>query len=99
MSVQNCPRVRSQLLTLAVNYLAQIDLWQSVFRLLLERGLNREAVELRIMGGPSGLEGVFCRSFPRAHTQQRCQKHVKARCEWEWRPLGTSASAQNLAPP
>jgi len=55
----------------------RMDLWESVFRSLLERGLNREAVELGIMDGLPGLESVFQRFFPRARTQ-RCQKHAKA---------------------
>jgi putative transposase len=55
----------------------RMDLWESVFRSLWERGLNREAVELGIMDGLPGLEAVFQRFFPRARTQ-RCQKHAKA---------------------
>ncbi|MDE3178353.1 MAG: IS256 family transposase [Acidobacteriota bacterium] len=53
------------------------DLWENVFRGLLERGLNKEGVELGIMDGLPGLEGVFKRFFPRSQTQ-RCQKHAKA---------------------
>jgi len=55
----------------------RVDLWESVFRRLLERGLNPEAVELGIMDGLPGLETLFKRFFPRAQTQ-RCQKHAKA---------------------
>jgi putative transposase len=53
------------------------DLWEGIFLSLVERGLDREAVELGIMDGLPGLEGAFRRHFPRAQTQ-RCQKHVKA---------------------
>lgn len=53
------------------------DLWENVFGSLRERGLNTEAVELGIMDGLPGLEGVFKRFFLRAQTQ-RCQKHAKA---------------------
>jgi len=53
------------------------DLRESVFASLIDRGLDREAVELGIMDGLSGLESAFCRFFPRAQTQ-RCQKRAKA---------------------
>ena len=53
------------------------QLWDLVFRGLLERGLDALAVELGIMDGLPGLEGVFSKHFPRAQTQ-RCQKHAKA---------------------
>jgi len=36
-----------------------IDLWESVLRSLLERVLNREAVEVGIMDGLPGLESFF----------------------------------------
>jgi putative transposase len=55
----------------------RVDLWESVFRSLTERGLNQEAVELGIMDGLPGLQALFQRFFPRAQTQ-RCQKHAKA---------------------
>ncbi len=43
-------------------------LWESVFRSLADRGLDREAVELGIMDGLPGLEAAFRRTFPRAQT-------------------------------
>lgn len=54
-----------------------MDLWENVFRGLLERGLNGEGAELGIMDGLPGPESVFKRFFSRAQTQ-RCQKHAKA---------------------
>ncbi|MGH8335751.1 MAG: IS256 family transposase, partial [Gammaproteobacteria bacterium] len=66
-----------EVLALEMGDREHMDLWESVFRSLLDRGLNREAVELGIMDGLPGLEGVFQRFFPRARTQ-RCQKHAKA---------------------
>ncbi|MGH9345012.1 MAG: transposase [Terriglobia bacterium] len=68
-----------------------MDLWESVLRSLLDRGLNREAVELGIMDGLPGLEGVFQRFLPRARTQ-RCPKHAKANaCRQVRRRSGTSS--------
>jgi putative transposase len=66
-----------EVLALEMGDREKADLWQSVFRSLGERGLNREAVELGIMDGLPGLEAAFRRYFPRAQTQ-RCQKHAKA---------------------
>jgi len=66
-----------EVLALEMGDREQVDLWESVFRSLGERGLNREAVELGIMDGLPGLEVAFRRYFPRARTQ-RCQKHAKA---------------------
>ena len=66
-----------EVLALEMGDREQVDLWESVFRSLGERGLNREAVELGIMDGLPGLEVAFRRFFPRAQTQ-RCQKHAKA---------------------
>lgn len=68
---------RFEVLALEMGDREQADLWESVFRGLAERGLNREAVELGIMDGLPGLEAVFQRFFGRAQTQ-RCQKHAKA---------------------
>jgi putative transposase len=66
-----------EVLALEMGDRERVDLWESVFRSLGERGLNSEAVELGIMDGLPGLEALFKRFFPRAQTQ-RCQKHAKA---------------------
>jgi putative transposase len=66
-----------EVLALEMGDRERVDLWESVFQSLAERGLNREAVELGIMDGLAGLEALFKRFFPRAQTQ-RCQKHAKA---------------------
>ena len=66
-----------EVLALEMGDREKADLWESVFRSLGERGLNREAVELGMMDGLPGLEAAFRRYFPRAQTQ-RCQKHAKA---------------------
>lgn len=66
-----------EVLALEMGDRERADLWETVFRSLIERGLNAEAVELGIMDGLPGLEGVFKRFFQRAQTQ-RCQKHAKA---------------------
>jgi putative transposase len=67
-----------EVLALEMGDREHMDLWESVFRSLLERGLNREAVELGILDGRPGLESLFKRFFSRARTQ-RCQKHAKAK--------------------
>jgi hypothetical protein len=67
-----------EVLALEMGDRERMDLWETVFRSLLERGLNREAVELGIMDGRPGLESLFKRFFSRARTQ-RCQKHAKAK--------------------
>jgi putative transposase len=67
-----------EVLALEMGDRERADLWENVFHGLLERGLNREAVELGIMDGLPGLETLFKRFFSRAQTQ-RCQKHAKAR--------------------
>ena len=67
-----------EVLALEMGDREQTDLWETVLRSLLERGLNAEAVELGIMDGLPGLEILFKRFFSRAQTQ-RCQKHAKAR--------------------
>jgi len=66
-----------EVLALEMGDRERVDLWESVFRSLTERGLNLQAVELGIMDGLPGLEDLFQRFFPRAQTQ-RCQKHAKA---------------------
>ena len=66
-----------EVLALEMGDREKTDLWAVIFRLLLGRGLNREAVELGIMDGLTGLEATFKSFFPRAQTQ-RCQKHAKA---------------------
>jgi putative transposase len=66
-----------EVLALEMGDRERVDLWESVFTSLVERGLPAEAVELGIMDGLPGLEAVFKRFFPRAQTQ-RCQKHAKA---------------------
>ena len=66
-----------EVLALEMGDRERVDLWESVFRSLTERGLNQEAVELGIMDGLPGLAALFQRFFPRAQTQ-RCQKHAKA---------------------
>jgi putative transposase len=66
-----------EVLALEMGDRERADLWESVLRDLVDRGLNREAVELGIMDGLPGLEAIFQRFFPRAQTQ-RCQKHAKA---------------------
>lgn len=67
-----------EVLALEMGDRERADLWEMVLGNLRERGLNTEAVELGIMDGLSGLEGLFKKLFPRAQTQ-RCQKHAKAR--------------------
>jgi putative transposase len=67
-----------EVLALEMGDRERTDLWETVFRSLLERGLSAEAVELGIMDGLPGLESLFKRFFSRAQTQ-RCQKHAKAR--------------------
>jgi putative transposase len=66
-----------EVLALEMGDRERVDLWESVFTSLVQRGLPAEAVELGIMDGLPGLQAVFKRFFPRAQTQ-RCQKHVKA---------------------
>jgi putative transposase len=66
-----------EVLALEMGDRERADLWESILGDLLERGLNREAVELGIMDGLPGLAAIFQRFFPRAQTQ-RCQKHAKA---------------------
>jgi putative transposase len=66
-----------EVLALEMGDRERVDLWESVFGSLSQRGLNREAVELGIMDGLPGLEVLFKRFFPHAQTQ-RCQKHAKA---------------------
>lgn len=66
-----------EVLALEMGDRERVDLWESVFRSLSERGLNLQAVELGIMDGLPGLEDLFQRFFPRAQ-RQRCQKHAKA---------------------
>lgn len=66
-----------EVLALEMGDRERVDLWESVFRSLSERGLDLQAVELGIMDGLPGLEALFKRFFPRAQTQ-RCQKHAKA---------------------
>lgn len=68
---------RFEVLALEMGDRERADLWESVFTGLINRGLDREAVELGIMDGLPGLEGIFRRYFARAQTQ-RCQKHAKA---------------------
>ncbi len=67
-----------EVLALEMGDRERTDLWETVFRSLLERGLSAEAVELGILDGLPGLESLFKRFFSRAQTQ-RCQKHAKAR--------------------
>jgi putative transposase len=67
-----------EVLALEMGDRERADLWENVFRSLLERGLSAEAVELGILDGLPGLEGLFKRFFSRAQTQ-RGQKHAKAR--------------------
>lgn len=66
-----------EVLALEMGDRERVDLWESVFVSLTERGLDSQAVELGIMDGLPGLETLFKRFFPRAQTQ-RCQKHAKA---------------------
>jgi putative transposase len=66
-----------EVLALEMGDRERVDLWDSVFRSLSDRGLDLQAVELGIMDGLPGLEALFKRFFPRAQTQ-RCQKHAKA---------------------
>lgn len=66
-----------EVLALEMGDRERVDLWESVFVSLIERGLDSQAVELGIMDGLPGLEMLFKRFFPRAQTQ-RCQKHAKA---------------------
>ena len=66
-----------EVLALEMGDRERTDLWETVFRSLLERGLSAEAVELGILDGLPGLESLFKRFFSRAQTQ-RCQKHAKA---------------------
>jgi putative transposase len=68
---------RFEVLALEMGDRERKDLWESVFIGLLQRGLDADSVELGIMDGLPGLEGVFKRFFKRAQTQ-RCQKHAKA---------------------
>jgi putative transposase len=68
---------RFEVLALEMGDREHKDLWESVFVSLLERGLDSDSVELGILDGLPGLEGVFKRYFKRAQTQ-RCQKHAKA---------------------
>jgi putative transposase len=68
---------RFEVLALEMGDRERSDLWESVFGSLADRGLDREAVELGIRDGLTGLESAFRRFFPRAQTQ-RCQKHAKA---------------------
>ena len=68
---------RFEVLALVMGDRERVDLWESVFRDLAERGLHLEAVELGIMDGLPGLQQTFKRFFPRAPAQ-RCQKHAKA---------------------
>jgi putative transposase len=68
---------RFEVLALEMGDRERKDLWESVFVSLLQRGLDADSVELGIMDGLPGLEGVFKRFFQRAQTQ-RCQKHAKA---------------------
>ena len=49
--------------------------WREMFKDLKRRGLDGSSVELGIMDGLSGLEGVFMEEFPGAKVQ-RCQVHV-----------------------
>ncbi len=66
-----------EVLALEMGDRERVDLWESVFTSLVQRGFPTEAVELGIMDGLPGLEAVFKRFFPRAQTQ-RCQKHARA---------------------
>lgn len=50
--------------------------WQVLFEDLLSRGLDPSKVELGMMDGLSGLEGIFRRCFYRAKVQ-RCQIHKR----------------------
>jgi putative transposase len=68
---------RFEVLALEMGDRERSDLWESVFRSLVERGLDAQAVELGIMDGLPGLQALFKRFFPRSQTQ-RCQKHAKA---------------------
>jgi putative transposase len=68
---------RFEVLALEMGGREKAELWESVFRGLLDRGLNAEAVELGSMDGLPGLETLFQSFFTRAQTQ-RCQKHAQA---------------------
>ena len=68
---------RFEVLALEMGDRERKDLWESVFVSLIQRGLDSDSVELGIMDGLPGLEGVFKRFFKRAQAQ-RCQKHAKA---------------------
>ena len=66
-----------EVLALEMGDRERVDLWESVFRSLADRGLDLKAVELGIMDGLPGLVELFKRFFPQAQGQ-RCQKHAKA---------------------
>lgn len=68
---------RFEVLAIEMGSRERSDLWDSVFRSLLDRGLEVDAVELGIMDGLPGLEKLFKSFFGRAQTQ-RCQTHAKA---------------------
>lgn len=55
----------------------QLELWAQLFHDLARRGLDMNAVELRVMDGLPGLETCFTQHFSRAQPQ-RCQKHASA---------------------
>ena len=57
-----------EVLALEMGDRERVDLWESVFTSLVQRGFPTEAVELGIMDGLRGLEAVFKCFFPRAHT-------------------------------
>jgi putative transposase len=68
-----------EVLALEMGDRERMDLWESVFRSLLERGLNREAVELGIMDGRPGLESLFKRFFSRARGRSVARNMRKPR--------------------